>query len=154
MRAKCISNVSGSLADHQRGRSPDREMRYDLTVGKEYVVVAMALWESVLDVLVRDDWGGPLWCPAGLFDLDAQPLPADWNFRLHDGLRLSGREAWGRCMAMWGYREIIANEHHSDELQDRDAEALAIFETEYLKAGGEPDGPEEYTGPWPGWPTS
>lgn len=154
MKAVCVHNVSSGLPDHQRGRFAEREVRYDLTVGGGYLIMAMGIWEAVLQVLVRDDRGAPFWFPIGLFDIPEQALPSGWRFTPHDGLRLSGREAWGHCVALWGYGELITNPRHSDDLSDRDPEALKLFEQEYLKAGGETDRPEGYSGPWPGWPNS
>ena len=154
MKARCVHDVSSELADHQRGRFAERELRYDLTPGGSYVIMGMGIWEAVLHVLVRDDLGAPFWFPIGLFDIPEQPLPSGWRFTPLDGLRLSGREAWGHCVALWSYRELISNPRHTEGLSDRDPEALATFEHEYLKAGGERDGPEGYAGPWPGWPAS
>lgn len=154
MKAVCVHKVSTELADHQQGRFAKVESRYDLTLGKAYLVLGMGVWETVLQVLVRDDFGTPCFCPAALFEIEEQPFPSDWHFALEDGIRLSGVAAWTHWIAVWGYKELVVNRSHGSDLGERNPEALAVFEAEYLKAGGEPDRPEGYEGPWPGWPAS
>jgi hypothetical protein len=107
---------------------------YPLTVGSEYVVVGMGLWENVLFVLVRDDWGKPCFARAGLFELGSGEIPAGWRFALCPGIRASGRELWVQpCGAVWGYDELVDKPEHLGELAERVPEALAIFEREYAR---------------------
>lgn len=134
MRLKCAFNRSSSLPDEQRGRMVDVDETYPLTVGSEYVVVGMGLWENVLSVLVRDDWGNPCFARAALFELGSQEVPVGWRFALGPGIWASGRDLWVQpCGAVWGYDELVDDPGHAGALEERDPDALAIFEREYAR---------------------
>jgi hypothetical protein len=135
MRALCRFIDSASLADHQRGRFASIVEQYDLSVGELYAVLGMGIWETVLQVLVRNDWGLPVWCPAALFEIEDQPLPDHWRFALRSDVQASGRDLWTRWVAQWGYPELIVDERHSDALMERDAAALEIFSREIERFG-------------------
>ncbi len=129
MKLTCAFNRSSALPDEQRGRMVDVDETYPLTVGSEYVVVGMGLWENVLFVLVRDDWGKPCFARAGLFELGSDDVPDGWRFALCPGIRASGRELWVQpCGAVWGYDELVDDPAHLSALEERDPDALAIFE--------------------------
>lgn len=135
MRARCAFNHSSALPDEQRGRMADFEETFPLTVGADYLVVGMCLWENVLYLLVRDDWGKPCLARAGLFDLGAHELPDAWRFALCPGIRASGREMWSEpCIAVWGYSELVDDTSHLAALEERDPGALEIFEREVAAA--------------------
>lgn len=128
MKLTCVSNESSSLPDEQRGRMVGFVETYPLTVGSTYVALGMRLWENVLFVLVRDDWGNPCFARAGLFDLGSWAVPGGWRFSLCSGIRVSGRELWAEpCGAVWGYDELVDDPAHADALGERVPEALAIF---------------------------
>jgi hypothetical protein len=137
MIAVCRYARSGSLADHQRGRFVAVDEAFNLTVDRTYLVVGMGIWETVLQVLVKDDTGLPAWCPAALFDIGDRPLPPAWRFALRDGARCSGTDLWTRWVAHWGYDQLVSDERHSDALMERDAEALAVFASEYVLRAAE-----------------
>lgn len=66
-----------------------------------------------LSVLIRDDWGGPAFVPAGLFAEVTTALPPGWSFALDTGARAGRRTLWGEpCVAVWGYRELVEDEGH------------------------------------------
>jgi hypothetical protein len=135
--AICQHVRSGSLADHQRGRFHDLDEEFNLTVSRSYVVVGMGIWETVLQVLVKDDRGLPAWCPAALFDLDDQPLPVGWRFVLRDGVRCSGPALFTRWVAHWGYEQLVSEEGHTDALMEREIQALGVFESEHARRAAE-----------------
>jgi hypothetical protein len=130
MIATCKFSRSAGLADHQRGRFADLDQEYALTPGRGYVVAAIGVWETILQVLVQDDDRLPSWCPAGLFEIPPQPVPDGWLLGLCDGISTSGTELWTRWVIKCGYPELVENERHSDLLLERDPDALAIFERE------------------------
>lgn len=130
MIAVCAHNGSTSLTDHQRGRFVALDEAFNLTVDRTYIVVGMGIWETVLQVLVKDDNGLPAWCPAGLFAIAAQTVPDKWLCGLGDGISASGVDLWTRWVVKWGYAELVTDECHSDLLMERDPAALAIFERE------------------------
>lgn len=134
MRLTCAFNRSSALPEEQRGRMADVEETYPLTVASEYVVLGMGLWENVLSVLVRDDWGKPCFARAGLFELGSGEMPEGWRFALGPGIRATGRELWMQpCGAVWGYARLVDDPAHAAALEERDPEALAIFESEYRR---------------------
>lgn len=130
MIATCKFSSPSQLSDHQRGRFVNFNADYAVTVKREYVVAGVGIWETILQVLILDDYGLPAWCPAGLFDIAAQPIPDGWLCGLGDGISASGVDLWTRWVIKWGYAELVMDERHSDLLMERDPEALAIFERE------------------------
>ncbi len=127
MIAVCIHNRGSQLADHQRGRFTSFDERYDLTIGSPYEVLGMGIFETTLCLLVQDDWGGPFFFPAGLFDCRDQALPASWRFSLLEAIAYSGRDLWTRCIAVWGYDELVNDPTHMEGLGNLDERALRIF---------------------------
>jgi hypothetical protein len=79
----------------------------------------MSIWETSLHVLIRDDTGKPNWWPIGLFEFDDQTAPCDWEFALLDGQAASGGCSLSGEVARWGYREMIRNPKHHDDLIER-----------------------------------
>ena len=140
MRAVCVSNDPKQLADHQRGRAAEFESEYPLVVGKTYVVLGMGIWENVFEFLVRDDWGGPCFAPAGFFDVLTAPIPEGWLFGLRAGVHASGRDLWtSPGVAVWGYPELVGEPGHAGALQEQEPEALALFDR-YYEAAEKADG--------------
>lgn len=137
MIAICQHTRSGSLADHQRGRFQDLDEQFNLTIGRSYIVVGMGIWETVLQLLVKDDRGLPAWCPAALFELNDQSLPADWRFVFRDGIRCSGSELFTRWVAQWGYEQLVSDEGHANALMEREPQALEIFQSEHARLASE-----------------
>jgi hypothetical protein len=95
----------------------------------------MLLWENVLCFLVPDDWGGPCYAPAGLFDLGTWEMPSDWAFGLYSGIRASGAQIWTDPLgAAWGYAEFVHDPEHGSGLAERDYEAVAVFRRRVAEA--------------------
>lgn len=130
MIATCRLSRSSQLPDHQRGRFADFDQEYPVTPGCDYVVAGGGMWETILHFLIEGDDELPHWCPAGLFELAPQPIPAGWLCALGDGISASGADLWTRWVVKWGYPELVADERHSDLLMERDPKALAVFERE------------------------
>lgn len=134
LKLLCVSNRAGDLGESQRGRGTRSDYIYDLTVGRNYDIAGMVLWETTLWVLVRADDGSPLNAPAGLFDGASVDLPPEWRFAVGPGARRSGTELWAEPrVAMWGYPELVDDHEHLERLFDGgDDDALAVF-LEYLE---------------------
>ena len=127
MTAACRATRTSDLADHQRGRFSDLDEEFPVTSGRTYEVVGVGVWETTLEVLIRDDDGQPSWCPAGLFDISDQPMPDGWRFALRDGVSLSGRDLWTQWVVVCGYSTLVTDPTHSDRLMERDPAALRTF---------------------------
>lgn len=131
----CVDNRAVTLSDHQRPRGAVENSTYPLTAGRMYPVLGMVLWENVLSLLVPDDWGGPCYAPAGLFDLGAWELPKSWSFGLFSGIRASGRDLWADPYgAAWGYAEFVHDPDHGAGLAEQDEGALEIFNAHLAEA--------------------
>jgi hypothetical protein len=96
-----------------------------LTVGKEYVALAISLWRSCLQVLVSDDNELPNWYPVECFDLLDGRMPGSWLFRCYDGTDLE---------ALWGYPTLVLEDDHYDQLLSRNESAMRIFSDELRAA--------------------
>jgi len=128
MRARCCDNEPVRLPEHARGRAWQFESTYPLTIGRSYTVVAIAILEGVLELLVVDDWGGPLFAPAAFFEMNAAALPEGWVFGLGPGNRARGSDLWSNpVVAMWGYPELFDIPGHADALLEREPAAIEIF---------------------------
>ena len=135
MRLVCVSNRTVFLSDHQRPRGNSDTSEYPLSAGKQYVVLGMLLETNQLFFLVCDDWGGPCFAPAGLFELGSFDVPSGWEFGLLSGIRSFGREIWSDpSQAVWGYSELVREVCHGEGLAERDPVALAIFNDRLLAA--------------------
>lgn len=138
MKLRCRANVGSALAEEQRPRGENAQTRYDLTPGKDYSILGMILWENVLALLVADDWGGPGFFPAGLFEREAAQLPSDWHFGVLAGIAATGRGLWEQPLqAVWGYPELVEDQGHIDGLGNREAESLSVFRAQQEKVEAE-----------------
>lgn len=110
------------------------ESEFQLELGKDYLVLGLGIFDTVLSALVRDETGLPAWLPIGLFEFEVSTMPADWEFALLDGNAASGGDSLNRWVARWGYPELVRDDRHSDGLVERDVEALKIFYRELDRA--------------------
>lgn len=128
MNLLCVGSVGGDLSAEVRERSGNTpSSRFNVTVGRQYVVRAMALWTYGLGVLIVDDTGRPNWKPIGLFEVVDPQLPDGWEFAV-----LKDRDP---VVALWGYPTLIRDPTHHDKLIDRKNSALEAF----LQETGERD---------------
>lgn len=85
MIAKCIHNTGCGLGEPSRGSFYSAETVFHVELGKDYVVLGLGIFETVLVALVCDETGKPNWLPIGLFEFEDTGMPADWEFALLDG---------------------------------------------------------------------
>jgi hypothetical protein len=110
-------------------RGTSDQVVYELTVGEMYPVVGMILWKLVLSGLTRSDLGVPVCVPMGVFAPSSVCDPVGWRCSFGGGLRLSGPASWEQPVAfLHGYRELIEDSDHLDDLLSGDPNALATFE--------------------------
>lgn len=133
MRGRCVHNSGAGLGAPTRGAFYSIETNFNLTVDKQYFVLGLGIWETLLVALVQDDAGGPEWMPIGLFEFEVSSMPADWRFALYDGVAASGGGSLNRWVARWGYSELVVNDRHSDGLIERDPDELRTFYRELDK---------------------
>ena len=133
MIATCVHGTGPSLGTPARAHLYSEQTAFPLTVGADYHVMGIGVWGTVLVALVIDDGRNPTWLPAGLFEIEPQRIPADWEFALLDGAAASVGEPDRGWVAMWGYPELVRDESHSDALLERDQEALDVCFRELAK---------------------
>lgn len=93
--------------------------KFNVTIGREYVVHAMALWTYGLGALLVDDTSRPNWKLMEIFEVVDGRLPRHWEFCLWEG-----REP---VLALWGYPSLIRDPSHYDDLINRERPALEVF---------------------------
>jgi len=133
MVGRCVKATGASLGVPERGNFYGPKTVFNIEVNREYRILGMGIFDTVLLVLVCDESRKPNWLPIGLFEFDSWQLPASWEFSLLDGVAASGGASSDRWVARWGYAELVQNAHHSDALIERDPEALKVFFRELRK---------------------
>jgi hypothetical protein len=99
------------------------ETIFNVSIGKEYPVFAIASWQSVIILLLADEAHKPNWYSIELFSVTDARLPEDWFF--------SNRVANEHGVeAIWGYERLVSDPNHYEALIERHREAVAIFEQE------------------------
>ena len=99
------------------------ESQFSLTVGQEYSVLGMAVWNSSVLVLVADQNDWPNWIPTELFTVKDPRVPTGWLFATNVANQ-HGVEA------IWGYELLITDPDHYELLLNGAAGALAAFRRE------------------------
>lgn len=131
----CVDNRGSSQSNPLRRTGAIDISVYALTPGQRYVVLGMLLWENVLSVLVRDDWGLPCYAPAGLFEMGVMELPPGWKLGLFPGLGAAGPDGWSDPhSAEWGYPELLDDPQHGARLVEGEPDALEIFAVRLAEA--------------------
>lgn len=135
MRSTCISADPRSLADHQQHRAVKYSGLYDITPGREYEFVGMAIAERTISFLTKDDMGEPAMVPAGLFALFDAKIPDHWRFRLSPGIQASGRDLWTNpVVAVWGFAELVDQPDFTARLMEFETDAMRVFESQFEKS--------------------
>jgi hypothetical protein len=101
------------------------ESIFHVSVGTEYLVFGMAAYNGVIVFLVLDDTHKPNWYPIEFFSVTDPKLPADWLFS-RNVANEHGIDA------IWGYKNLITDPKHYEDLIEREPEALKIFEKQRL----------------------
>lgn len=122
MRALCRANTGKALPPTHFSAAPGdtEETAFCVSIGKEYLVLGVALWHSVILLLVLDDTNLPYWYPVELFCMTDARLPDDWFFSV------SAATEHG-VQAIWGYEHLVTDSSHYGALLERDPEALRLF---------------------------
>ena len=100
------------------------QSEFPLEVGKDYIILGLGLFKTVLDVLVWDESDRPNWTPVGLFDIQRQTMPSHWQFAVLDSQAASGGPAGYGWLARWGYPRLVDGDSHSDGLMERDVDEM------------------------------
>jgi hypothetical protein len=99
-----------------------RQSRFNVNVGAEYVVYAMALWRDGIVIMIIDDSQRPHWYPVELFSISEASVPSSWLFSyVRD--RVNTLDPY----AFWGYESLVHDPSHHAALIDRKKVALRVF---------------------------
>jgi hypothetical protein len=120
MRVICNSDSGRSLSKGLLALGYTPQSNFAVSIGREYRVYAMSLWQGVIMVLLKDDTRLPNWFPIPLFTVTDSHLPENWLFSSHNGDESCSR-------TMWGYDKLVTDVAHYDLLIEKHPEALKIF---------------------------
>jgi hypothetical protein len=125
MKVKCIKTKGSDLPSSVLKIGHLRTAKYNFGLGDELLVYGIASWDGVIRYLTMDNTSIPLpiWSPADLFEIIDFKIPPDWYFKFF------GHDKQG-VTALWGYYEMVFDENHYDDLIEREAEAIKVFENQ------------------------
>lgn len=118
MNVVCIANTGAALSEKNLSGGNSRESVFDLVIGQSYTVYGMCIWQDSLHYLLVGASNYPSWYPAELFEISNSLLPLEWYFNYVG-------TTW--TTAIWGYKELVTNDSHEEDLMERKAHALEIF---------------------------
>lgn len=124
MKIICKENTAKNLDLKEVTDISYNEYEYPLIIGKEYVVMGIAMYKNrnYLYYLVDNNWL-PDWEPYGLFEISDKAFPPNWHINIID----KKKYLYGNVFFVAGFYELCTNENYYDALMDRDPEALEIY---------------------------
>lgn len=132
MKVKCIGNKYENLKDYEYkflnkdefGRfGISNKGEYPLTIGKEYLVMGMFLFQNHLAYLI--DCSGLIFtAPCYLFEIVDSRITFLWHFRTVD----KKENIYPFVQAIWGYKELCENKQSYEFLiVEQDIEVTQIY---------------------------
>jgi hypothetical protein len=122
MLVSCKYNSNASVPDLERVNGNLLTAKFDIMIGKHYIVFGQVLFARKLMYLVDpDEMTRPNWYPAELFDVVDGTIPNSWQFSYY---------AYGYSEdlgAIWGYDNLVSDPNHFNALSEREPEALLVF---------------------------
>ena len=102
------------------GYSP--RVNLNLEQDNHYIVYGISIWREVLHYLIiPNEEMLPSWFPADLFDVVDQRLPFEFYFH-YFGMN----DSTGLSLEI-GYKEMVLDPNHSNDLIERKKDAIKIF---------------------------
>jgi hypothetical protein len=126
MKVTCKATKARMSPPHRPKAVYEKESEFDLTLGNEYVVLAMAIWETMILLLLADDCNMPNWHPVELFSVADDHLPDDWFF----STSIANEHG---VQAVWGYEHLVRNFSYYEALLERNDDALRLFHQEQAR---------------------
>jgi len=120
MRVKCVATLRKDLNQNTRDVLITRD--FELTIGKIFTVYGISIWEGILHYLivdVNDRW--PSWYPVELFIVQDTLLPKTFHFKYFGVKDKRG------VNALWGYKEMVLDDHHYADLMEGENNAVETF---------------------------
>ncbi len=117
---KCVANTGDKLSPNAKALGNSKETTYPIKIGDRFNVYGQHLYKGVLSYLLLGTYENlPSWYPAELFELEDSLLPLEWYYRY------LGYDS--NLSAIWGYKELVLDVEHHDNLIERNKEAIRIF---------------------------
>ena len=120
MKIRCIANTGASLPEHYLDPSGGytKDLKFRLTVGKEYVVYAFYEWEGQIWYYIADDdyMYYPMQNPAPLFEVVDDRLSKYWRFKL-----------WENGLLEVAFSQWFIDLYFYDKLTDQEPAEVDFF---------------------------
>jgi hypothetical protein len=127
VKVVCLANSGEALTSKYLAIGNSVNAEFNVIVGREYIVFAIAVYQGVTLFLLNDNNGHPNWYPVDLFSISDARVPEDWF-----GASYSTRDS--NLQFLLGYQRMIDDESHYDALLERSPAALEWFRMEREKA--------------------
>jgi hypothetical protein len=94
--------------------------KYPIEIGAIYNVYGQQMFKGKLSYLIIGTYENlPSWYPVELFEVVDSLLPFEWYYKFYGYDSL--------VSSVWGYKELVLEDAHHDELIEREDEAIRIF---------------------------
>lgn len=120
MRVRATKRQRNECPEEVRAFIPGDGAR--VTIGKEYEVHCISVFNGFVDLQIVDDLGYPSWCPLVLFELTHGKLPADWQ----SSSTLDSDSRGGASMAI-GPEFVVKDEASIQAMMELDADQIDRF---------------------------
>jgi hypothetical protein len=120
MKVKCIANTGKDLLEKTLTLGYSTETMFDLCLEQIYTVYGICIWRESLHYMLKgEEHSFPSWYPAELFTVTDHLMPSEWYFEY----------CGSACdiTTVWGYKELVLDGNHFDDLMERNNEALGVF---------------------------
>ena len=116
---RCVFNTGEGLSEESIAIGDSVDSKYPIKLGEIYNVYGQNLYKGTLGYLILGTYENlPSWYPAELFEVVDSLCPLEWYFQY---------EARPVLNAIWGYKELVLEPSHYDDLIDREDKAVRIF---------------------------
>lgn len=124
MKVICKENTSQNIDLHEATSISDKEYKFPLTIGKEYLIMAISVNKDTnyLYYLLDNDQE-PFWAPYELFENSDDAFPANWHIDVIDKKKHPEQSRF----FLSGFYELCTDENFYDALAHRNPEALDVY---------------------------
>ena len=133
MKVRCVYNTGEALRVYENSPQKKNEFRRfgssensqfnEITIGKEYLVMGIIVFETYQAYLI-DDQGFISACPCQLFEVVDGEINTNWFFRIID----KDEDIYPFVQAIFGYPELCFNKKSYENLiVEKDEESQRIY---------------------------
>lgn len=122
MKCFCKHSKYGDVPNEEKSSEGLDSVIYDIDVGSTYIIYGQSIFKGKLKYLIDpQDNSRPNWYPAELFDIVDGFPGENWEFQYFP---IDAKNDLG---ALWGYRELVRDVEHFNNLAEREETALLAF---------------------------